>query len=219
MAKYTNTAPTTVREVEEIGRVKSLLGILKLSDEEAYKHSIEVAKIVEEFVIIARGDGVVSWTDAEVSSVLIGALLHDVGKAFLPFGLQHSKNNISTLEKEVINMHPMLGAVAIENCEFDDIIKNIVLMHHANADGTGYPLLEGRQLNEKNVPDYVWAVSYADRFDAIINRRSYRVAKPLSEAWQDLASEVTSGRLPYAFMGAYKCIARRRDIFDGKSYT
>ena len=82
-------------------------------------------------------------------------------------------------------------------------------MHHANADGTGYPILDGQSFHLENVPDYVWLVSYADRFEAMTNKRAYKRAKDYPSAWKELLSMIGDGKMSYKYTRVFSQI-----IFD-----
>ena len=206
-----------VELVTNRGRIKALLGILKLNDEEAYRHSVDVAKITEMYLEEEERSGVKSRPDEEKCSIIAGALLHDIGKGFLPFGLQYSTRTFTETEQEIMKMHPLLGAVAVKDCEVDKIVENIILMHHANLDGTGYPRINNMSYGtDILVPEYVWIVSYADKLDAMISRRSFKRQKSLSEAWDVLVSMSREGKLPYENLGIYRKIISNMDIFKVK---
>lgn len=219
-----------LEEVKEIGRVKALLGILKLSDEEAYEHSMEVARIVEKYLEEEERENAAIRNRDEQEQIITGALLQDIGKGFLPFGLQYSSREFDEKEAEIMNTHPILGSVAIRNCEFSEITDNIILMHHAAADGSGYPRIANRILVEKadavknnreenagyiEVPDYVWIVAYADKLDAMISRRNYRKQIGLKDAWSNLVNLSKENKLPYWPLNIYKTIIQDMDIFKG----
>lgn len=193
--------------------VLTLLGILKLSDEEAFIHSLGVASLVDGYISLAIKNNELEWSKEMCMSILRGALLHDIGKAFLPFGLTQISDKLSNNEREIIKVHPFTGAVAIQNSEFDEIVQNIVLMHHANADGTGYPMIQNKILKIDNVPDYVWLVIYADRFEAMTNSRHYKHgAKSYPEAWKVLLQESREGRLPYHFTRLFGELVRKDSL-------
>lgn len=206
-----------LNNVMNIGRVKALLGVLKLSDEEAYKHCIDVAKITEFYLEKEMFSDYEKRSEEERISIIAGAVLHDIGKAFLPFGLQYSSDKFTDIEMEIMRIHPILGAVAIQNCGFDPIVNNIVLMHHANKDGTGYPKIGNKSYGiDIEVPEYVWIVSYADRLDAMISKRTFKRQKTLKDAWKILVDVSKKGELPYEPLSIYKEIIMDMDIFKGE---
>lgn len=208
-----------------IGRVQAMMGVLRLSDEEAYNHSLSVAKITNSYLIEEEKKNLADRPETEKISIITGAILHDVGKAFLPFGLQYSSRKFDAAEAEIMNTHPILGLVALKNCEFDEIVNNIVLMHHAALDGSGYPAIANRVLGDHlddrpegyiQVPEYVWIVAYADKLDAMISRRNFKKAKNLKEAWASLVElSKNGGPLPYGPLNIYQKIIQDMNIFKG----
>ena len=68
------------------------------------------------------------------------------------------------------------------------------------------------------VPEYVWIVSYADRLDAMISKRTFKRQKSLNEAWKILVDVSKNGELPYDPLLIYKEVIRDMDIFKGGSY-
>src|SRR5712672_2880862 len=68
------------------------------------------------------------------------ALLHDVGKAFIPVAILDKPGELTDEEKAVIRKHPRLGydALAAQG-GFPQEMLDVVLHHHELLDGTGYP--------------------------------------------------------------------------------
>jgi len=87
------------------------------------------------------------------------------------------------------------------------------LKHHANADGSGYPSIS-EELNESTVPDYVWIVAYADRFEAMVGDRSFKRAKTYPDAWKEILSMSRNGVLPYKFARLFSEIVKKRSILS-----
>lgn len=195
--------------------VNSFLSILKLQDEEAYNHSIEVAKLVSLCIeeMIAKGE--CEWPGEQIIEIIKGAILHDIGKAFLPFGIQNSKQKLDFYMSEVIKTHPLLGYLAVRDGGYSETVKNIILLHHENANGTGYPtnVEDDSNYTEDNVPSYVWIVSYADRFDAMTSGRKFKASKSYEEAWDALNNDRISGKLPYKYAKYYHSVIKKINIF------
>lgn len=71
----------------------------------------------------------------------IAALLHDVGKVAIPDTILKKPGRLDDHEYNIIKSHTWLGAqlfTPFEN-DFDKFVAEIVLHHHENWDGTGYP--------------------------------------------------------------------------------
>src|SRR5579864_2454633 len=78
------------------------------------------------------------------------ALLHDVGKAFIPVAILDKRAKLSDEELEVIRQHPQLGydALAAQG-GFPPEMLDVVLHHHEYLDGSGYPSgLRGNQISD-----------------------------------------------------------------------
>ena len=199
---------------KEIGPIKALLGILKLADPEAYSHSLQVAEITQEYLNQEEAKTNKKRSTEEKELILRGALLHDIGKAFLPFGLQYAHRKFDKNEIEIIKMHPLLGTVAVNNCEFPEVVTNIILMHHALLDGTGYPIVDGQTYGtDLEVPEYVWIVAYADKIAGMIEPRRFKEPKTIPEAWEEIAQMEKEGKLPYELITIFYYVLQELDIF------
>src|SRR3954449_160216 len=78
------------------------------------------------------------------------ALLHDVGKAFVPVAILDKPGKLTEEETIEIRKHPRLGydALAAEG-GFPPEMLDVVLHHHEMLDGTGYPNgLNGDQISD-----------------------------------------------------------------------
>lgn len=220
-------AERLMEEAENDRTIAMLRGTLKQNDEEAYEHCTAMAQIIAQCISLAEKDIFEQSDNTDYNlykqvETIKGALIADIGKAYLPFGLQHMHKRLEAEEKEIMKMHPLTGKIAIKSGGFSRIVNDIVLMHHANADGTGYPVIEGkiyvdaetyRNILEvkKNtsdeidrmynvVPDYVWLVAYADRFDAMTSKRAFKsTQKTYSEAWASILRDIQENKLPYKY--------------------
>lgn len=101
----------------------------------------------------------------------IGAILHDVGKAFIPDELLYKPGQLTKEEYEAIKTHTRLGYDIIRNCkDFRLSSAYVAWQHHEKYDGTGYPCgLKGESIHE-----YARITALADVYDALTTKRSYR---------------------------------------------
>lgn len=220
MNSISKKVPFYVEEALKDGRVLSFLNMLKTSDDETYGHSKDVAYLTAMCLEEMMDVGECEFTEEECVEITKGALLHDIGKAFLPFGIQHSSKQLDIYTQEVVKMHPLLGYIVLKESTLSDIVKNIVLYHHENADGSGYPknMESGKDCTEDNTPPYVWIVSYADRFNAMTSIRKFKFSMAYKEAWNELNKLRINGKLPYKYAAYYHRAIRKLDIFEG-DYT
>jgi len=188
---------TKVQRIQtENTAVKVLLNLLKLSDETTYFHSISVAEITEAMIDLMQEK---PWSADEIEEIITGAILHDIGKAFVPFHVQSSSLSLDFNRKIMIQSHPSIGYEMIRDC-FSEIVEEIALLHHEKTDGTGYPYIpEVGIFDEDNIPDYVTLVAYADILDALITDKPYRNGMSLNEALIIMLNEIDNKKLSYKF--------------------
>jgi HD-GYP domain-containing protein (c-di-GMP phosphodiesterase class II) len=99
------------------------------------------------------------------------AILHDIGKRFIPASILQKPGKLDPEERAVIETHPQRGYE--ELCERDDISHEQLMMvyqHHERFDGKGYPVgFQGEEIHP-------WArmLAVVDVFDAMTGTRPYR---------------------------------------------
>src|SRR5258707_13777654 len=100
------------------------------------------------------------------------ALLHDVGKAFVPVAILAKPEKLTDEEMRVMGMDPRRGFEAlVKQGGFPQEMLDVVLHHHEFLDGTGYP--DG--LSGKEISDIVRLTTIVDIYAALIEKRAYRL--------------------------------------------
>lgn len=118
--------------------------------------------------------------DRQIRQVVMGGMLHDVGKLALSDRIFSSKQ--AALSDELlgeVQSHPLIGAALLNNVACDAAIVEVVLYHHERMDGSGYPF--GLQADQ--IPISAMLVSVADCFDAITTDRPYQRRKSRAHAF------------------------------------
>ncbi|MDB5578235.1 MAG: phosphohydrolase [Bradyrhizobium sp.] len=100
------------------------------------------------------------------------ALLHDVGKAYIPLAILDKPGSLTPEEMVEIRKHPRLGYdVLAAQGGFPPEMLDVVLHHHEFLDGSGYPnALSGNQIS-----DIVRLITIVDIYAALVERRAYRM--------------------------------------------
>jgi putative nucleotidyltransferase with HDIG domain len=111
-----------------------------------------------------------------------GALLHDIGKIGIPDSILRKKGPLTTIEREIIKDHPLLGYKLIEEFSFLQRAAQVVLYHHEHFDGKGYPY----GLAGEDIPLEARIFSLADTVDAITSDRPYRKGRSFEEARREV---------------------------------
>lgn len=123
------------------------------------------------------------YDEPKVHALGLGALLHDVGMSKLPKTLLEKTGALSPEETRQMHRHPRLAYQMLLNVgavPYDSLM--IVLHHHENADGSGYP--DG--LAAERTPYLARLVRVIDAFDAMTSQRPFRDAKTAYDAAQEL---------------------------------
>ncbi len=114
-----------------------------------------------------------------------GALLHDIGKNFIPNDIINKLSPLTPEEYELVKTHTSRGyEVLRENKNIPELSSYVALAHHERYDGTGYPL--GKR--GEDIHEYARIVSIADVFDAITSKRPYKMKENPSRAVDYLIS-------------------------------
>lgn len=156
---------------------------IKTMDNYTYQHSINVAVMS---VIIGVQLGL---STSNLLDLCMGAILHDIGKVFIPNRIIKKPSSLTCTEFNTIKTHCQKGYDYLDK---NNIIsrksKEIVLFHHEKFNGTGYP----QGLYTTNIPLLARIVAVADVYDALTSDRPYR--KPLNphEALEYILANVTT---------------------------
>ncbi|MFD3524311.1 HD-GYP domain-containing protein [Streptomyces sp. NPDC058653] len=121
--------------------------------------------------------------DRERLEVLrFAGILHDVGKLGVPTRVLRKDGPLTAEERRVIELHPEYGHEIVRGIGFLGEARLAILHHHERLDGSGYPYgLAGAE-----IPEFARVVAVADAFDAMTSTRSYRRARPVATAVEEL---------------------------------
>ncbi len=111
-----------------------------------------------------------------------GLLLHDVGKIGIPDNILKKPSSLDSDEWKIMRSHVEKGAKILEPLSDFKEVAEIVLCHHENYDGSGYP----RGLKGGQIPIEARIVSVVDAFHAIVSTRCYREGRPVAFAMEEL---------------------------------
>ena len=148
------------------------LSALRISDEYTYKHSVNVGTMAA--IIAAR----LNKSEQFIKDIGMAGILHDIGKSKIPDAILNKPARLTDDEFAIMKKHPAYGYQMLMNCDVSNSIRNAVLNHHENIDGSGYP----RALPGEKICDMGKILSIADVFDALVSARPYKSAKTAAQA-------------------------------------
>lgn len=127
-----------------------------------YEHNEIVAKISG---LLAKK---ANYSLEEAKMIESAALLHDIGKQYVPFEILSKPAALTEQEFNIIKTHADKGyEYLIQTIRSLLIAAIISLQHHERPDGNGYSKII-------NIHPYAKLVAVADVFDALISKRCYK---------------------------------------------
>ena len=144
---------------------------LGIYDFSTWKHSRRVAEIASSLAQQREVE------DEVTEHIWYGALLHDIGKIYIPQKILQKPDTLSEQEWKLMRRHPIFAYNLLTTNESLVIIKNIAYCHHEKWDGTGYP----RGLTADEIPLAARIFAVVDVWDALHSDRPYRRAWPVDK--------------------------------------
>jgi putative nucleotidyltransferase with HDIG domain len=140
--------------------------------------------------------------EADQRRLTRAALLHDVGKAFIPLAILDKPGQLSDEEKAIIRTHPQLGFDALtKQGGFPPEMLDVILHHHEMLDGTGYP----NALQSSQISDIVRLTTIVDIYAALVEKRAYRLPFTHSRAFGIM--EGMGAKLDQQLLQAFRPVA------------
>jgi putative nucleotidyltransferase with HDIG domain len=159
-----------------LGAIRALAAALDARDPYTAGHSERVSALSVE---MGRA---MQLGEAELDTLRLGALLHDIGKIGVPDEVLGKEAALSAAEFELIRAHPVIGARILRSIPFLAPHLPIVELHHERPDGGGYPY----GLTADAIPLGARIVHVADAYDAMTSARAYRPGRSPHEAIAEL---------------------------------
>ena len=143
----------------------------------------------------------------ELKSIEYAILLHDAGQLIVPEEVLKKPSKLTQKQYNLVKEHPIIGAEILKPIKALKSIIPIILYHHENYDGTGYP----KGLKKDQIPLCARIMAVVSAFEAMLTKRPYRTPKSVDSAIDEI--EKSSGtqfdpKVVQAFLDA----AGRKDI-------
>lgn len=112
----------------------------------------------------------------------MGGLFHDIGKTSIAKDIL-TKAKLSDEEFDIVKGHPHVGYKMVENNPyFNELEKQIVLLHHERTDSNGYPYGFDLDHIQQKLPREVRLMSICDVYSALVSERPYGKVYTSAEA-------------------------------------
>ena len=138
-----------------------------------------------------------------IDDAIYSSIIYDLGLMLVSEEVLQKKQTLSSSETNAIKGHPQTTVDLLNKIEFSQRVKNSILHHHENWDGSGYP--NGLKGNQIPVISRVLAV--ADAYFSLIELRSHRPARSPQEAMDLIRQEAGSKFDPTVVAALEVCLA------------
>lgn len=163
------------------GIITAFSAIVEARDPYTAGHQRRVARLSVEIAKIMELD------QDQIATIHLSAMLHDIGKIYVPAEFLSKPGKLSKAEYAVIWAHPQIGHDILKSVDFAWPISSIVWQHHERLDGGGYP--QGLKGDDIALESRV--VTVADVVEAMASHRPYRASLGIERALEEL--EVNRG--------------------------
>ncbi len=138
---------------------------IELADRETPGHTRRVTELA---LAIGRQMGL---NDEELANLRRGAMLHDIGKMYIPEQILSKSGALDEQEMAAMKRHPVYAYEMLADIPFLHPAIEVALYHHEAWDGSGYPGgLEGEY-----IPRLARIFAVADVWDSLSTDRRYRL--------------------------------------------
>lgn len=144
----------------------------KPGTEDVYFHSLNVSVLS---MILGRE---LKLPADVVKTVGVGALFHDIGLNEIPSKILNKTDPLTKAEREFREMHCQYGYDIGKRVGLPPAVLNIVMQHHENFDGSGYP----RKLKGEAIDPLARIVAIVNAYDNLCNPTSIASALTPHEA-------------------------------------
>ena len=162
----------------------AFLKALKLKGENLFHHSVQVGLIAEQIGISLGFD------QQKIKLLKVSGFLHDIGKLAIRNDILFKPSSPDKNEWEQIRLHPELGAGALQDFDGFEGVSKIILHHHEEDNGNGYPY----GLRGEAIPYEAKIIRICDIFSAVTGERPYKPSYPTKLAIKISMGSVIFGR-------------------------
>ncbi|MEW6423914.1 MAG: HD domain-containing phosphohydrolase, partial [Bacillota bacterium] len=121
-------------------------------------------------------------SEEEIRLLKYAAFLHDIGKIEIDRSILNKPGPLDEEEWRILRQHPLWGSDIVKSVTKLQPIASVILYHHENYDGSGYP--EG--IRGADIPLLARIIRIVDSFDAMTSYRPYRREMSREEAAQEI---------------------------------
>lgn len=156
--------------------ISTMSKIVEIRDPYTAGHQARVADLS---VAIANE---LSLPAEQIKYIRIAALIHDIGKLYIPTDILSKPGKLTDIEWQLIRTHPQGSYDILSTIAFPWPIADIVLQHHERINGSGYP----KGLTGDKIMLEAKIIAMADVVEAMASHRPYRQSLGIEIALEEV---------------------------------
>ncbi len=177
--------------------LRPLMNQLKQFDGATYRHCLRVARFA---IVLGRGDGM---EPAQLRELAVAGMLHDLGKTRVDRDVLRKPGPLDDDEMREVRRHPAAAVGDLQTLTAFPDAHRIAPLHHELQGPGAYPRDGGDRRagtdargadRRRDLPAWMLRagliLALADRYDALISRRSYKAPWPDDEVRTALRAEM-----------------------------
>jgi putative two-component system response regulator len=137
-------------------------------------------------------------SESDTRRIEQGVLLHDIGKIGIPDALLRKRGQLSHGEWLLMQRHPEIGYRILSSIKFLKGAAQLVLHHHEQYDGNGYP----QHLKGTEIDPGARIFAIADALDDLTSSRPFQSAISFEAAIRKI-EEMSGAQLDPAFVNEF----------------
>lgn len=153
---------------------------LQYTLKEQLVHGMQVSNLAWS---VARRMGL---SDDFCHQVAVAGMLHDIGKEEISGQIDENQERLVVEEMHYVRLHAAAGYEILKREGYSEEIQKMVLHHHENMDGSGYP----DNLSGEKIPLGARIIRVCDVYAALLSDRPYRKGFDQDTAIQLMIEEI-----------------------------
>jgi HD-GYP domain-containing protein (c-di-GMP phosphodiesterase class II) len=163
-------------EEELLNSIRTLVSVINAKDRYTFGHS---ERVTDHAMKLAARFGL---PQEQIHLLGYAAFLHDIGKIEIDRQVLNKVERLTDEEWKMIQHHPEWGSKIVKAMPKLRPIVPVILYHHENFDGSGYP----NGLKGHAIPILARIIRVADSYDAMVSHRPYKKSLSMAEALDEI---------------------------------
>lgn len=135
------------------------------------------------------------------------SILHDAGEVFVPKSVLAKPAKLTGKEYDMVKGHPAAGVEIIKHMKALKFVTPIIMYHHENYDGSGYP----KGLKKEQIPIGARIMAVVSALESMITKKPYRPVMSIERAIDEISNN-SGTQFDPKVVEAFLKVVEKKDI-------